>query len=69
MNEKEELVKAIDLLKEIEPYLRIAGEAVVVNLMYVPPAQSLRNAADEMERKEAIIRRIREYLATSKYTE
>lgn len=56
---QEEENEAIKLLEEAATYLITSN---VVNTIYIPPAQQLRNLAANMERKEDFIRRLREYL-------
>lgn len=54
--EKKVLYEAIG---EILPYLEIPGEIKYVNAVYLSPAESLRRQADEIEKKEAAIIKLR----------
>lgn len=58
MNTKE----IIDIMESVSPYLNGSEEGIVSNLMYYTPAQSLRNAADAIEVKDAAVGRFKRLL-------
>lgn len=58
--------KALELLRRARPYLSNHSGFSVTNAVYVSPAQSMRNAADDIEREVALIREIDEFLAAPK---
>lgn len=51
----------LELLKRIQGYISLPS--TFSNLLYVSPAQSLRNQADEMERKENDLRLLKDLIA------
>jgi hypothetical protein len=55
--------KAIELLRRLRNTIT---DSSMCNLVYVSPAQSLRNEADRMEQKEQLIREIDEFLSKIK---
>lgn len=56
--------EAIDLLKRIRRYVNDSSGFGVMTLVYIPPAQAMRNAADEMEAKDALLREVDNFLST-----
>jgi len=54
--------KAIELLRQLRSYVNDSSGVGTMTLAYVSPAQAMRNAADEMERKDALLREIDEFL-------
>lgn len=57
--------EAIKLLREARRFLNRSGPTAV-NLVYKTPAQSLREQADAIEYQDDLIRRIDEFLGTTK---
>jgi hypothetical protein len=55
-DEKKVLYEAIS---EILPYLEIPGEPKMVHTIWLSPAESLRRQADEIEKKEKAIIKLR----------
>lgn len=55
--------KAIELLKQLRKYVGTSSGISAINAVYVSPAQSMRNAADEMDRKDNLLREIDEFLS------
>ncbi len=49
---KEITKEDIELLQRIRTYLPNNGGAMVVNAIYISPAQQLRNSADRIENQE-----------------
>lgn len=54
--------KSIELLRKLR---NLNNNSNATNLLYIPPAQAMRNAADEIERKDALLREIDEFLSTT----
>lgn len=55
--------QAIKYLRELRKYVRDSSGLESIHAVYIPPAQQMRNAADEMERKDALLREIDEFLS------
>lgn len=58
--EKEELKKYIPLLERIKGYIN--GSEIMTELVYVPPAESLRRQANEIEAKERDFQEFSEFI-------
>lgn len=56
--------KAIELLRRLRGYVKDSSGVGISTLAYIPPAQAMRNAADEMERKDALLAEIDIFLST-----
>lgn len=56
--------RAIELLRKVRPFLFSSGP-IAVTAIYIPPAQQLRNQADQIEYQDALIKEVDEFL--SKY--
>ena len=59
--------QAIKYLKELRSWVSFSSGAnfgISTNAIYITPAQQLRNSADEMERKDKILKEIDEFLTT-----
>lgn len=54
-------ITAVKLLKEVMPYINVGG-VTMTNAVYISPAQQLRNSANELEAKEALTKRIDQFL-------
>ncbi len=54
--------KAIDLLKRARQYLNYSGGIIATNAIFYTPDQAMRNAADEIEDKDALIGEIDEII-------
>ena len=54
--------KAIELLKRTRELLPNYSQARISTGMYIPPAQQLRNQADQIEADERLIKEIDEFL-------
>lgn len=58
-----QLAVARDALEGVRPYLKLSQDTTVVPAVYLSPAESLRRAANEMEKKDAAILAFTEALA------
>ncbi len=45
----------VDMLKRVKPYVRPSTDVQSITAIYTPPAVGLRQAADEMDRKDALV--------------
>lgn len=62
MSKQEQAIKYLKLLRGM---VRNPNQgAVITNAVYISPAQSLRNSADEMERTESLLAEIDQFLLT-----
>ena len=57
--------KALELLKKVRPYIG-QGNLMMTDAVFVTPAQSLRNQADKIEYKEALLKEVDEFIALNK---
>lgn len=57
--------KATELLRRLRRYVNDSSGVRTTSLVYIPPAQAMRNAANEMESKDALLREIDEFLTPS----
>jgi hypothetical protein len=55
--------KALELLKRARPLLHASGPQATTAI-YIPPAEAMRRAAEEMEAQDALIIEIDEFLRT-----
>lgn len=61
--------KAIEYLKILRSWVGFTSEAnigISTNAVYITPAQQLRNSADEMERKDKLLKEIDDFLTDSR---
>lgn len=58
LSQKQELASAVSLLKQARKYLNPSGEITSMNAIYVTPAQALRDSANAIDRKDALIAKI-----------
>lgn len=54
--------EAKELLRKLRRYVSDNSGSVITNLMYISPAQAMRNVADAMEAKDALLREIDQFL-------
>jgi hypothetical protein len=59
--------KAIEYLKILRSWVNYSSSnganfGISTNAVYIPPAQVLRNSADEMENKDRLLKEIDEFL-------
>lgn len=55
--------EAEKLLKECEPFLSDHSGFGIINSVYIPPAQVMRNAADRMEYEQNLKKRVKDFLS------
>lgn len=58
----QDLLEARAAMQNVEKYLDASGDHKMVLAVYIPPAQQLRNAADDLEKKDAAVQQFREVL-------
>lgn len=62
MTDQEKIKKLTESLEEVLQYLKLSHETDFIHAVYIPPAQAMRNAADALEKKEAVILAARQLL-------
>lgn len=60
---RQEIEEIARLLKRLRGYMNFSSGAMGTNAIYIPPAQQMRNAADEMEAKDALLREVDAFLS------
>lgn len=62
---REDESKAKELLRNLRQYVHHSNGVRTTTLAYIPPSTVLRNAADEMERKDALLAEIDRFLSNT----
>jgi hypothetical protein len=61
-NQNSDLLSVLTSLRDVMKYVSTSYDIHAVNAVYIPPAQAMRNAADELERKDRVIEEARRIL-------